>query len=67
MKLYKVTVLSKSGKVVEPYPRIYRYSQGVSAVKGYWLSKERSTGYEAFHAPYSVKVETAEVPDDSWQ
>ena len=67
MKLYKVTVLAKNGKIVEPYPRVYRCSQGVSAVKGYWLSKERSTGDERFSAPYSVDVKTAEVPDDVWQ
>jgi hypothetical protein len=67
MKIYKVTVFSRTGKVVEPYPRVYIHSQGVSAVKGYWLHPDRSAGYEAFHAPYTVKVQKAEVPDDAWE
>lgn len=66
MKVYKVTVFSKTGKVVDPYPRFYRHSQGVSAVKGYWLSKERLESYERFSAPYHVAVQTAEIPDDAW-
>lgn len=67
MKIYHVTVLSKTGKIVEPYPRVYLHSQGVSAVKGYWLSDERLATYEKFSAPYSVDVKTAEVPDDAWR
>jgi hypothetical protein len=66
VKIYRVTVYSKTGKVVDPYPRAYLVPQGVSAVKGYWLSAERLDTYEKFHAPYTVKVETAEVPDDAW-
>ena len=66
MKIYRVTVRSKTGKIVEPYPRVYNRSQGVSAVKGYWQHADRSTGYQAFHAPYTVEVDTTEVPDDAW-
>ncbi len=66
MKIYKVTVRSKTGKIVDPYPRVYNRSQGVSAVKGYWQHPDRSTGYEAFHAPYTVDVDTVEVPDEAW-
>lgn len=66
MKIYKVTVFTKTGKTVEPYPRVYLHSQGVSAVKGYWLSPERMTTYEKFSGPYSVDVKTMEVDDDGW-
>ena len=67
MKLYKITVFTKTGKVVEPYPRVYAKSQGVSAVKGYWLSPERMNTYEKFSGPYSVDVKTLEVTDDQWE
>lgn len=66
MKLYKVTVYSKHGKIVDPYPRVYSKSQGVSAVKGYWLSPDREKTYEKFSAPYTVDVKTMEVEDDAW-
>ena len=66
MKIYKVTVFTKAGKTVETYPRVYFHSQGVSAVKGYWLSPERMIGYEKFSGPYSVDFKTMEVPDDGW-
>lgn len=67
MKIYKVTVFTSRGKIVEPYPRFYRYSQGVSAVKGYWLSADRMKSYERFSGPYTVDVQTTEVSDDSWE
>lgn len=67
MKLYRITVLTRTGKTVEPYPRVYSKPQAVSAVKGYWLSPERMNTYEKFSGPYTVDVKTAEVPDDQWE
>lgn len=66
MKIYKVTVHTRTGKIVEPYPRVYGHSQGVSAVKGYWLHPDRMETYEKFSGPYSVDVKTMEVDDDGW-
>lgn len=67
MKIYKVTVYAKNGKIVYPYPRFYNRSQGVSAVKGHWQSQDRLKDHTRFSAPYTVKVETTEVSDDQWQ
>lgn len=66
MKIYKVTVFAKNGKIVDPYPRVYNKSQGVSAVKGHWESTDRLADHTRFSAPYTVDVKTIEVDDDAW-
>jgi hypothetical protein len=66
VKIYRLTVFSRTGKIVEPYPRVYCHHQGIAAVKGYWLHADRLKGYEAFHAPYTVTVDVTEVPDGAW-